>query len=249
MKIGNLYIILLIPIISLSQPNPCGERPLKPQKAETQSAKDFRNSEVLKKYKLDLKKWKECVSPLAISQRDEERISLEQKKREEKEKAKKLEALNNCGEKPSKPKRPKGLSVDDFRKTKEHGEYRKQLKEWKKCMSPPQLTEPVFSKKKISKANNCGEKPTKPYRSKGTNNQEYRDSQAYKDYRELFKVWKNCEDNFEKSLLWGDCGEKPPKPFRADGTNNQVFRESKEFQAYKESVKDWKECLESQKQK
>ena len=28
-------------------------------------------------------------------------------------------------------------------------------------MSPQQLTEPVFSKKKINKANNCGEKPIK----------------------------------------------------------------------------------------
>ena len=127
------------------------ERPIKPNKPETQSSKEFRNSETIKKYKNDLKKWKECVSPLAISQRDEERINQEQKKREEKEKAEKLEALNNCGEKPSKPKRPKGLSIDDFRKTEEHGEYRKQLKEWKRCMSPQQLTEPVFSKKKLIK--------------------------------------------------------------------------------------------------
>ena len=57
-------------------------------------------------------------------------------------------------------------------------------------MSPQQLTEPVFSKKKINKANNCGEKPIKPYRAKGTNNQDYRDSQAYKNYRELFKSGK-----------------------------------------------------------
>ena len=247
MKIRNLYIILLLPIIAFSQQSPCGERPIKPTKPEMQSSKEFRNSETIKKYKTDLKKWKECVSPLAISQRDEERISQEQKKREEKEKAEKLEALNNCGEKPSKPKRPKGLSVDDFRKTQEHGKYRKQMKEWKRCMSPQQLTEPIFSKKENKKISNCGEKPTKPYRVKGTNNQDYRDSQAYKDYRELFKKWKNCEDNFEKSMLWGDCGDKPQKPFRADGTNNQVYRDSEEFQAYKEIFKEWKQCLESKK--
>ena len=79
MKIRNIYIILLLPIIAFAQQSPCGERPIKPNKPETQSSKEFRNSETIKKYKNDLKKWKECVSPLAISQRDEERINQEQK--------------------------------------------------------------------------------------------------------------------------------------------------------------------------
>ena len=44
MKIRNLYIILLLPIIAFSQQSPCGERPIKPTKPEMQSSKEFRNS-------------------------------------------------------------------------------------------------------------------------------------------------------------------------------------------------------------
>ena len=160
------------------------------------------------------------------------------------------EPINNCGDRPNKPKRPKGTSIDEFRQTQTHIEYRKKLKTWKQCMSPQQLTKPLFSKTPKEPEiveSPCGNKPIKPSRKDDMNHEEYKQTSEYKSYRNEFKNWKSCEEDFKNSNLWGDCGKKPTKPPRAKGLDHDKYKQSPEFQNYRQTIKNWKKCLELNK--
>ena len=62
----------------------------------------------------NLKTWKKCISPMGMSEKDEEKI----KKSNEIIVAKFLEKVTNpCGKKPEKPARPKGVTHDEFKQT------------------------------------------------------------------------------------------------------------------------------------
>ena len=247
MKLSRIALLLLFPSIIIGQNNDCGDRPIKPKRIENQTIKNFKKSSQFINYKNNLRDWKHCMSPIGISERDSKRLADQQKAKIESEKNK---PVNKCGDRPKRPKRPKGTSIDEFRQTPTHVEYRKNLKSWKQCMSPKQLTEPVFSKKKkqpeISKSP-CGEKPTKPPRAEGINHEEYKQTSEYQNYRNELKRWKNCEEDFKNKNLWGDCGKKPTKPPRAEGINHDEYKQSPEFQNYRQTIKNWKKCIDSNK--
>ena len=193
-----LSLVIILPLLVVSQTDFCGERPIKPTQLDNQSKKEYKQSTVFLNYKKILKEWKECMSPLAVSKRDEERLEQERQAREMQIVEEQL--VNPCGEKPEKPKRMKGLSIDEYRETTEFKNYRERLKDWKKCMSPQNLTEPIFNKSnntEINPKNICGEKPEKPIREDGLNHEEYKQTSAYQEYREKIKTWKECLDENE----------------------------------------------------
>ena len=108
---------------------------------------------------------------MGMSEKDEEKI----KKSNEIIVAKFLEKVTNpCGKKPEKPARPKGVTHDEFKQTTIFKEYKKLLKEWKRCNSPQGISkrnqttmdkdfEAILAEVKKT----CGDKPKKPFREKG----------------------------------------------------------------------------------
>ena len=69
-----------------------------------------------------MKEWKKCMSPVKGVQI---KSSVEEKEDND--------TVNPCGNKPKKPIRQEGLNHEEYRKTIEHLEYRKKMKEWKAC--------------------------------------------------------------------------------------------------------------------
>lgn len=247
MKLFKLTLMLILPSIIIGQNNDCGDRPIKPKRIENQTIKNFKKSASFINYKKNLKEWKHCMSPLEMAERDSKRLAEQQK---EKLENKQNEPINKCGDRPNKPKRPKGTSIDDFRQTPTHIEYRKNLKIWKQCMSPKELTKPIFSKNPQNTEvieSPCGKKPIKPSRKEGMNHEEYKQSSEYKSYRKKLKKWEGCEEDFRNDLLWGDCGKKPTKPPRSEGINHEEYKQSPEFQAYRQIMKTWKQCIDANK--
>ena len=243
---NKVVILLLFPIFSFGQNNICGEKPIKPIRSTDISKKEWKQSDVYIDYKDSLREWKACMSPLGINERDEARL---ERKKIEVEKRNKIENTNPCGNKPDKPKRPKGISIDDFRKSAVFIDYKKSLKKWKACMSPTQLTEPVFSRseEKDKIKNPCGEKPNKPTREDGLNHEEYKQTKEYKKFQGELRDWKDCEELFEKRLKWGDCGDKPNKPTREDGLNHEEYKLTTGYIKYKEELQNWRSCIEMNK--
>ncbi len=166
-----IYIILLIPFFAFSQENDCGKKPKKPKKAETENQAEYKKSDKYLDYKKELKTWKTCVSPLGITKVAEEEIN------------RKKEARNTCGDKPKKPKRPKGLSNDEFRKTAEHIAYRKKVKIWKACIGPMGITKRKKEADKKNQVPPCGDKPQKPTRGEGQTSDQHRGTTEQKEYR------------------------------------------------------------------
>ena len=52
----------------------CGDKPKKPNKGEGQTTKEYKNSAEYLNYKQALKEWQYCISPLGMSEKDEERF-------------------------------------------------------------------------------------------------------------------------------------------------------------------------------
>ena len=77
-----LSLVIILPLLVVSQTDFCGERPIKPTQLDNQSKKEYKQSTVFLNYKKILKEWKECMSPLAVSKRDEERLEQERQARE-----------------------------------------------------------------------------------------------------------------------------------------------------------------------
>ena len=256
----KILLIFIIPFICLSQNNDCGDRPIKPVQLENQTKKEYKQSEVYSKYAQDLKIWKKCISPLGMSERDEERFK---KQKEEKLSREKMESAvekfkekiaNPCGEKPQKPIRETGQKHDDYIKTEAYLQYKKVLKEWKHCNSPQGISkrnettmdkdfEAILAEVKKT----CGDKPKKPFREKGTNNQEYKTSSTYIKYKESLKAWNNCSSLTKKRFDWGECGDKPEKPFREEGLNHEDYKQKPSYIEYKSKLNAWRECIENQK--
>ena len=88
----------------------------------------------------------------------------------------------------------------------------------------------------------CGEKPKKPIRPKGLNNEEYKQSAAHVKYRESLKLWKQCSSASKKKATAGPCGEKPTKPFREEGMDHQKYRETPEHLEYQKKLQNWRDC-------
>tara|TARA_B100001250_G_scaffold404669_1_gene420993 strand:+ start:1235 stop:1819 length:585 start_codon:yes stop_codon:yes gene_type:complete len=190
----RLILILLLPLFTFSQ-NDCGERPIKPNKINNQTNKEYKNSAEYLSYKKILKSWKHCVSPLGISEKLD--AGLEKKLIKENE-----QPINPCGDKPLKPKREKNQSIDEYRKTPGHKTYREKLKEWKSCMSPIGN----LKANKLTNDNNaiegnpkvvspCGNKPLKPVRDEGLNHEEYRQTAEHIVFRQKLKEWRSCMKN------------------------------------------------------
>jgi len=246
----KLLILILFPVLCWSQVDDCGERPIKPIQAETQTKKDYKKSAVYVEYKKTLKIWKSCMSPLAISERDEKKTQESIKDKAEISGAKFIEKIKNpCGERPDKPERAQGQKHDDYRKTAQYIEYKKVLKTWKSCNSPPGISkrnqetmDEDFEKIRNAIASQCGEKPIKPFRAKGVNNEEYKTSPEYVDYRKNLKIWKNCSSATKKNVTAGPCGEKPTKPFREEGIDHEKYRETPEHIEYQKRLKVWRDC-------
>lgn len=246
----KLLILILFPVFCYSQVNVCGERPIKPLQAEHQTKKDYKQSTVYLDYKKNLKIWKSCMSPRAISERDEEKIEKSLKVKAEIAVAKFVEKIEDpCGKKPEKPERTKGQKHDDYIKTGQYIEYKKVLKEWKRCKSPQGISkrnqetmDKDFDKVFDAIAKQCGEKPTKPFRAKGVNNEEYKTSNAHVQYRENLKIWKNCASATKKRVTAGPCGEKPTKPFRKEGMDHEKYRATPEHIEYQKKLKIWRDC-------
>jgi hypothetical protein len=239
----KLLLLLIVPLFCFGQNTDCGERPLRPVKSEYQTKKEYKNSDVFLNYKNLLKEWKTCMSPVTISEKDDEKLAQEKQKRiEEKEE----ESINPCGEKPEKPRRPKGLSIDDHRKSDEHIKYRKLLKEWKACLGPTGETEREQQKIEEEKAvNPCGEKPEKPLREEGLNHEEHRQTPQYTEYKNSLKTWRNCIN--ENKQVVGPCGKKPQKPQREEGLNHEEYRNTSEYIKYRKKILEWKDCLDQHK--
>ena len=187
----KLIILLLCPLFIFSQ-DLCGDRPLKPLKANHQTNKEYKNSQQYLSYKKELKEWKHCIGPLGISERIDQNLETKPLQGNN-------QLINPCGDKPDRPKRKTNQSVDEYRKTKEHILYRQKLKEWKKCMSPiNNLNTDETENQKIdheesqTKINPCGDKPQKPPRAEGLNHEEYRQTSAHIAYREILKEWRAC---------------------------------------------------------
>jgi|TARA_B100001113_G_C21060093_1_gene600754 hypothetical protein len=247
MKLFKLALMFIFPSIIIGQNHDCGDRPIKPTRMENQTIKNFKKSANFINYKKNLKEWKHCMSPLEISERDSKRLADQQKEKLERQQN---APINKCGDRPNKPKRPKGTSIDDFRQTPTHIEYRKKLQLWKQCMSPKQITEPIFNKEQKNTEvveSPCGNKPIKPSRKDGMNHEEYKQTSEYKSYRNELKKWKSCEEDFKNSSLWGDCGKKPTKPPRAEGMNHEDYKQLPEFQEYRQTMKNWKQCIDANK--
>ncbi len=246
----KLLILIFIPVICLSQNNDCGERPIKPILLENQSKQDYKNSAIYLEYKQNLKAWRTCMSPRAISERDEQKIEESLKIKSQIVVEKFLEKIKDpCGEKPEKPTRTKGQKHDDYIKTESYIEYKKSLKIWKKCKSPQGISkrnqdtmDKDFEKIQNAILADCGEKPKKPIRAKGLNNAEYKQSAAHVEYRNNLKLWKNCSSASKKKATAGPCGEKPEKPFRAEGMDHQKYRDSPEHIEYQKKLKLWRDC-------
>ena len=253
MRQSILYVIFCFPLFLIGQNSDCGDRPIKPIKPLEQKTKEYKQSPSFLEYKQNLKIWKECMSPLAITERDDARIS---EIREQKQNQIDEDSVNPCGEKPTAPKRPKGLSIDDHRKTPAHILYRQKMKEWKTCMSPPN-SKSIFSKDSKNQTEEselenmilevCGEKPKKPIRNKELNHQEYKETEEYKIYQEALSSWKKCTQKQKNIYTYGPCGEKPEKPIRSDSVNHQEYKETEAFQLYKEELAKWKQCFDAHK--
>jgi len=248
----KILLLFIIPFICLTQNNDCGERPIKPIQLENQTKKEYKQSKLYIKYKQNLKIWKNCVSPLAISQRDEDKLN-KQKIEASVEKFKE-KISNPCGEKPEKPSKGKGQKHDDYIKTKSYIDYKKVLKEWKNCMSPQGISkrnEATMDKDfeviltEIKKV--CGDKPEKPFRQKGLNHDEYKQTQSYIEYKKTLKDWNYCSSLTKKRFSWGDCGDKPEKPFREEGLNHEEYKQKPSYVEYKRQLNNWRACIESQK--
>ena len=242
--------LLFIPIICISQNSDCGERPIKPLLLENQTKKEYKKSNIYLEYKKNLKVWRTCMSPRAMSERDEQKIkeSLQLKSEIILEKFKE-KISDPCGEKPEKPARETGQKHDDYIKTSSYIEYKKNLKAWKKCKSPQGISkrnqetmDKDFEKIQQAIFEDCGEKPKKPIRIKGVNNGEYKQSPEYIKYRENLKLWKNCASASKKRSTAGPCGEKPVKPFREKGMDHQKYRETPEHLEYQKKLKIWRDC-------
>jgi len=188
-----LIALLIIPFFCFSQDNNCGDRPIKPPVSINETKKEYKQSGKYLDYKQSLKKWKRCVSPTGIG--DEIDANLEKKI---------IKQVNSpadeCGDAPKKPKRLKNQSIDEYRKTAEHIEYRKKMKEWKKCMSPVkgvQIKSSVEEKEDNDTVNPCGNKPKKPIRQEGLNHEEYRKTIEHLEYRKKMKEWKACRKSLK----------------------------------------------------
>ncbi len=246
----KFLVLLFIPIICISQNSDCGERPIKPLLLENQTKKEYKKSNIYLEYKKNLKIWRTCMSPRAMSERDEQKIkeSLQLKSEIILEKFKE-KISDPCGEKPEKPARETGQKHDDYIKTSSYLEYKKNLKAWKKCKSPQGISkrnqetmDKDFEKIQQAIFEDCGEKPKKPIRIKGVNNGEYKQSPEYIKYRENLKLWKNCASASKKRSTAGPCGEKPVKPFREKGMDHQKYRETPEHLEYQKKLKIWRDC-------
>jgi len=185
-----LITFLIIPAFCFSQNSNCGDRPIKPPISINETKKDYKKSEKYLDYKQALKHWKRCVSPTGIG--DEIDANLEKKIVKQVNKP-----IDECGDAPKKPKRLKNQSIDEYRKTAAHIEYRKKMKEWKKCMSPIKSIQRISSDHKELKNDNgiinpCGYKPEKPIRQEGLNHEEYRNTPKHIEYRKKMKEWKAC---------------------------------------------------------
>ena len=246
----KFLVLLFIPIICMSQNNDCGERPIKPVIMEGQTKKDFKESDIYITYKKNLKIWRTCMSPRAMSERDEEKIEKSLKIKSEIVIEKFKEKIADpCGKKPEKPTRIAGQKHDEYIKTAEHVEYKKTLKAWKKCKSPQGISkrnQDTMDKDfvKITKAifEDCGEKPKKPIRAKGLNNEEYKQSPEHVEYRKNLKLWKQCSSASKKKATAGPCGEKPEKPFREEGMDHQKYRDTPQHLEYQKKLKIWRDC-------
>lgn len=246
----KFLILIFVPILCMSQNSDCGERPIKPLILENQTKKEYKNSDIYKDYKQNLRIWKSCMSPVSISERDEERVKENTKIKAEAVVEKFLEKIKDpCGEKPIKPTRAKGQKHDDYIKTTTYIDYKKALKTWKRCKSPQGISkrnQETMDKDfvAIQKAilENCGEKPTKPKRPKGLNNEEYKQSPEHIQYRKDLKAWKACSNNSKKEMTAGPCGRKPEKPFRKEGIDHQQYRETPEHIEYQKKLKIWRDC-------
>ncbi len=246
----KFIILLFIPMVCVSQNHDCGERPIKPLLLENQSKKEFKESNVYIEYKKNLKIWRTCMSPRAMSERDEQKMEKSLKLKSEIALEKFKEKISDpCGEKPEKPTRETGQKHDEYIKTSSYLEYKKNLKAWKKCKSPQGISkrnQETMDKdfEKIQKAilEDCGEKPKKPIRAKGLNNEEYKQSPEHIKYRENLKLWKKCSSASKKKATAGPCGEKPIKPFREEGMDHQKYRETPEHLEYQKKLKNWRDC-------
>tara|TARA_B100002052_G_scaffold259078_1_gene251414 strand:- start:980 stop:1735 length:756 start_codon:yes stop_codon:yes gene_type:complete len=245
-------LLFIIPFICLAQNNDCGERPVKPVQLENQSKKEYKQSELYINYKHDLKIWKKCMSPLAISERDEGK--LEKQKIEATIEKFKEKISNPCGDKPQKPIKQRGQKHDDYIKTTVYLNYKKVLKEWKNCMSPQGISkrnEATMDKDFEAILNkireNCGDKPSKPFREKGLNHDEYKQTQSYIEYKQNLKAWNDCSSLTKKRFSWGECGDKPEKPFREEGLNHEEYKQKPSYIEYKRKLNTWRECIDSQK--
>ena len=241
---------MLIPIICMSQNSDCGERPVKPLLLKNQTKKEYKASTIYMEYKKNLKTWRTCMSPRAMSERDEQKIEESLKLKSEIVVEKFIEKISDtCGEKPEKPARIHGQKHDDYIQTAIYIEYKTQLKAWKKCKSPQGISkrnqetmDKDFEKIKKAIFEDCGEKPTKPIRSKGLNNEEYKQSPEHVKYRENLKIWKNCSSSSKKKATAGPCGEKPVKPFREEGVDHQKYRDNPNYIKYQQQLKIWRDC-------
>ena len=245
-------LLFIIPFICLAQNNDCGERPVKPVQLENQSKKEYKQSELYINYKHNLKIWKKCMSPLAISERDEGK--LEKQKIEATIEKFKEKISNPCGDKPQKPIKQRGQKHDDYIKTTVYLNYKKVLKEWKNCMSPQGISkrnEATMDKDFEAILNkireNCGDKPEKPFREKGLNHDEYKQTQSYIEYKQNLKAWNECSSLTKKRFSWGECGDKPEKPFREEGLNHEEYKQKPSYIEYKRKLNTWRECIDSQK--
>ena len=174
---------------------------------------------------------------------------------------------NDCGDRPIKPKRIENQTIKDFKKSTEYVNYKKNLKDWKHCVSPVGISERDSKrledqqKKKLENQknkpnNNCGERPSRPKRPKGTSIDEFRQTPTHIAYRKKLKIWKQCmspkqltEPIFSKNqkkpeIVKSPCGEKPTKPPRAEGINHEEYKQTSEFQNYRNELKNWKKCEE-----
>ena len=250
----KILILFFLPIICLCQNSDCGERPIKPLLLEGQTKKDYKKSQKYLEYKEQLGIWRACMSPLAISERDEKKMEESLKIKSEIVVEKFLEKISDpCGKKPVKPEKIKRQKHDDYIKTPQYVEYKKILKEWKRCKSPQGISkrnqetmDKDFEKINKAIADNCGEKPQKPKRKKGLNNQEYKESAEHIEYRKNLKSWKDCANKSKKSATAGSCGEKPQKPFREEGMDHQTYKETPEYIEHQKAVKIWRDCTNEQ---
>ena len=172
----------------------------------------------------------------------------------EEEIKRKKEQVNPSGKRPKKPKRPKGLSNDEFRKTAEHIAYRKKVKAWKACVGPMGITNREKEADENSEAKLCGDAPKKPPRVEGQTRDEYRATPEHKEYRVQMKIWKECvspitmskrydEQNQKIEEVKNPCGDKPQKPVRSETQSKSEYKKTSEYIAYKQDLKTWKACV------